>query len=192
MRIPMLLLAASCVLIGLFAPIALSILQPVVQQVSGLPVNVVHENLGRAAGPLRFVAAIGAAFLGLVIILALLRRILLANRKMEESVTWSCGYAQPTARMQYTASSFAQPLTDLFKPLLGTRKKVSAPSGYFPSDAALKTETPDMFSERIYRPVFTQIGAGLSRLRWLQQGNVQLYVLYIALTLLLLLVWKLW
>jgi len=170
----------------------LSILQPVVQQVSGFPANVVHENLAVAAGPLRLVSIIGAALLGLMIILAVLQRTLLANRKVEESVTWGCGYAQPTARMQYTASSFAQPLTDLFKPLLGTRKKVSAPRGYFPSDAALKTETPDMFSEKIYEPVFVRIGTGLSRLRWLQQGSVQLYVLYIALTLLALLIWKLW
>ena len=192
MRIPMLLLAASCVLIGLFAPVALSILQPVVQQVSELPANVVHENLASAAGPLRLVSTIGAVFLALVIILALLRRALLANRRVEESVTWGCGYDLPTPRMQYTASSFAQPLTDLFKPLLGTRKNVSTPSGYFPSDGTLKTETPDLFSEKIYGPVFTCIGAGLSRLRWLQQGNVQLYVLYIALTLLALLVWKLW
>jgi len=192
MRIPMLLLAASCVLIGLLAPIALSILQPVVQQVSGFPANVVHENLAVAAWALRLVAPIGAALLGLIGFLALLRRTLLANRKVEESITWGCGYALPTARMQYTASSFAQPLTDLFKPVLGTRKKVSAPRGYFPSDAALKTETPDMFSEKIYEPVFMRIGTGLSRLRWLQQGSVQLYILYIALTLLALLIWKLW
>src|SRR5260370_38716903 len=90
---------------------SLSILQPVVQQVSGLPANVVHQNLATAAGPLRFVAIIGAAFLVLVIILALLRRTLLANRKVEESVTWGCGYDLPAERMQYTPSSFAQPLT---------------------------------------------------------------------------------
>ena len=193
MRIPMLLLAASCVLIGLLAPIALPILQPVVQQVSGLPATVVHENLTTsAAGPLRFIAMIGTAFFVLVIILALLRRNLLTNRKVEESATWACGYAQPTARMQYTASSFAQPVTDLFKPLLGTQKNVSAPGDYFPSDAAMKTETPDMFSQKMYEPVFSRIGATLSRLRWLQQGSVQVSVLYIALTLLALLIWKLW
>jgi hypothetical protein len=138
------------------------------------------------------VATIAAAFLALTAILALLRRSLLANRTVEESVTWACGYAQPTAHMQYTASSFAQPLTDLFRPLLGSKKIISKPSGYFPSDAALKTETLDLSSEKIYRPVFTRIGSGLSRLRWLQQGNVQLYVLYIALTLLVLLVWEFW
>ena len=192
MRIPMLLLAASCLLIGLFAPIALSILQPVVQQVSGLPATVVHENFTNASGPLRFVAIIGTAFLALIFILALFRRSLLANRKVKESSTWGCGYAQPTPRMQYTASSFAQPLTDLFKPLLGTTKKISVPSDYFPSESALKTETPDMFSQNIYEPVFSRIGEALSRLRWLQQGSVQIYVLYIALTLLALLIWKLW
>ncbi len=192
MRVPMFLLATSCVLIGLLAPMALSILQPVVQQVSGLSANIAHENLASAAGPLRIVAGIGAAFLALVIVLVLLRRTLLAKRKVDQGVTWGCGYNFPTARMQYTASSFAQPLTDLFKPLLGTKTNVSTPSGYFPVDAALKTETPDMFSEKIYGPLFTRIGSGLSRLRWLQQGSVQLYVLYIALTLLALLVWKLW
>jgi hydrogenase-4 component B len=192
MRIPMLVLAVGCVLIGLLAPMVLSILQPLVHQVSGLPLDAVRENLGSAAGPLRLVATVGAALLVLIAILALLRWSLLANRKVEESVTWGCGYAQPTARMQYTASSFAQPLTDLFRPLLGTKKIVSTPSGYFPSDAALKTETLDVSTEKIYRPVFAGIESGLSRLRWLQQGNVQLYVLYIALTLLVLLVWEFW
>jgi hypothetical protein len=192
MRIPMLVLAVGCGLIGLLAPMVLSILQPLVHNVSRLPLDAVRENLGSAAGPLRLVATVGAALLVLIAILALLRRSLLANRKVEESVTWGCGYAQPTARMQYTASSFAQPLTDLFRPLLGTKKIVSTPSGYFPSDAALKTETLDVSSEKIYRPVFAGFSSGLSRLRWLQQGNVQLYVLYIALTLLVLLVWEFW
>ena len=32
---------------------------------------------------------------------------------------------------------------------------------------------------------------GLSKVRWLQHGNVHIYVLYIALTLIALLVWKL-
>jgi hypothetical protein len=35
------------------------------------------------------------------------------------------------------------------------------------------------------------VGWVLARMRWLQQGRIQLYVLYIALTLLVLLVWKL-
>ena len=40
-------------------------------------------------------------------------------------------------------------------------------------------------------PVFAGLERTLAPLRWLQQGRVQLYVLYIAFTLLVLLVWKL-
>jgi len=45
--------------------------------------------------------------------------------------------------------------------------------------------------EAVYRPLFAGVDCALARLRWLQHGNVHLYVLYIALTLLVLLVWKL-
>jgi hypothetical protein len=43
----------------------------------------------------------------------------------------------------------------------------------------------------MYRPVFERINEWLSRLHWVQHGKVQLYVLYIAVTLIVLLVWKL-
>jgi len=135
---------------------------------------------------------IGAlTFLLVTAALVLLRRSLLGGRKVGTSATWGCGYARPTPRMQYTASSFAQPLTDLFRPLLGTRKRIVPPNGLFPVGAALKTETPDLTHEEMYRPMFERANDWLSQVRWLQHGKVQLYVLYIAITLVVLLVWKL-
>ena len=110
---------------------------------------------------------------------------------MDLATTWDCGYGQPGPRMQYTASSFAQPLTDLFRPLLGTRPTASLPQGLFPRAASFSTDTPDLYRERLYRPIFGGIARTLSAFRWLQHGRVQLYVLYIGLTLLVLLVWKL-
>jgi hypothetical protein len=82
-------------------------------------------------------------------------------------------------------------LSDLFQLLLGTRLRLSPPTGFFPEAASLSTETPDVCRERVYRPVFTGLGRGLSAFRWLQHGRVQLYVLYIALTLFILFLWKL-
>ncbi len=93
--------------------------------------------------------------------------------------------------MQYTASSFAQPLTSIFQLLLRTRSHHSMMPGLFPRAASLTTETDDLSRTRLYQPLFVGIGRGLSSLRWLQHGQVHLYVLYIALTLLVLLVWKL-
>ncbi|MGA9452845.1 MAG: proton-conducting transporter membrane subunit [Verrucomicrobiia bacterium] len=189
MRLPMLALAAGCVLIGLFAPAVVGCLQPVLENVTGQRAEIVSEYLISATGPLAFVVIGAVAFLLLLFVLILLRRGLLAGRQVEQSVTWGCGYAQPTARMQYTASSFAQPLTDLFRPLLGTRKKVVPPRGFFPTEAALETVTPDLTHEEMYRPMFERLNEWLSQVRWLQHGKVQLYVLYIAVTLIVLLVW---
>jgi NADH:ubiquinone oxidoreductase subunit 5 (subunit L)/multisubunit Na+/H+ antiporter MnhA subunit len=190
MRLPMQLLAAGCVGIGLFAPVVVGCLRPVLANVTAQPPDVIGENLAMAASPLTFVVIGSVVFLLLVAMLVLVRRGLLANRPVEAGVTWGCGYLRPTARMQYTASSFAQPLMELFRPLLGTKKKVLAPRGLFPAAAALKTETPDLSREEMFRPMFERANEWLARLRWLQHGNVQLYILYIAVTLIVLLVWK--
>jgi formate hydrogenlyase subunit 3/multisubunit Na+/H+ antiporter MnhD subunit len=191
MRWPMALLAVGCALIGFCAPFVVRSLASVLPLVSGLAPETVGEKLADAVAPLRFVIAGSVAFQVLVAGLAWARRRLLRGRTMAETVTWDCGYAQPSARMQYTASSFAQPLTTLFAPLLRTRCKLTAPEGYFPRAASLSTETPDAARVALYEPAFSGVGWVLARMRWLQQGRIQLYVLYIALTLLVLLVWKL-
>jgi len=190
MRLPMLALAAGCVLIGLLAPTVVGSLKAVLEEVTGLRPEVVSLNLAATKTSLTFVVIGSLTFLLVTVALVLLRRSLLAGRRVEQSVTWGCGYPQPTPRMQYTASSFAQPLTDLFKVLLGTRKRILRPRGFFPPEGSLETITPDISHEEMYRPMFERGKAWLSQLRWLQHGNVQLYVLYIAVTLIVLLVWK--
>ncbi len=190
MRLPMLALAAGCVFIGLLAPVVVGSLQTVLEDVTGLRPEVVSLNLAATKTSLTFVVIGSLTFLVVTVALVLLRRRLLAGRRVEQSVTWGCGYPQPTPRIQYTASSFAQPLTDLFKVLLGTRKRILRPHGFFPPEGSLETITPDISHEEMYRPMFERGKAWLSQLRWLQHGNVQLYVLYIAVTLIVLLVWK--
>ena len=56
---------------------------------------------------------------------------------------------------------------------------------------SLHTHTPDLFRRYVYEPLFVGVAWIASKLRWLQQGRIQLYVLYIALTILVLLIWKL-
>jgi hypothetical protein len=115
---------------------------------------------------------------------------LLAGRTVGAADTWSCGYARPSSRIQYTASSFVQPVTTLFRWLLGSHRQLQRPEGFFPPKASLTTETPDLTHEELFRPGFLKINWGIAKLRWMQQGHVQLYVLYIAITLIVLLAWK--
>jgi NADH:ubiquinone oxidoreductase subunit 5 (subunit L)/multisubunit Na+/H+ antiporter MnhA subunit len=191
MRVPMLVLAAACGCIGFLAPAVVRCLAPVVGQATGLPVETVRGGLAAASGPLTFLTAMAGGLVVVTALLAGLRHWLLSGRRVETSCTWDCGYAQSGPRMQYTASSFAQPLTDLFDPFLQARQRVELPEGLFPRHASFSSETPDLCATRVYGPVFTAIDRGLSTLRWLQHGEVHLYILYIALTLLALLIWKL-
>jgi hydrogenase-4 component B len=93
--------------------------------------------------------------------------------------------------MQYTASSFARPLTLLFRLFLQPRDDIHPPRGLFPTHASLHTHTPDLFRRYLYEPLFQAIAWLALKLRWLQEGHIQVYVLYIALTILVLLIWKL-
>jgi formate hydrogenlyase subunit 3/multisubunit Na+/H+ antiporter MnhD subunit len=190
MRMPLQVLALACVAIGVLSPLLVLGLSPLLSELTGLPGDVVRESLGRGV---RGLTAVTACSLGLVVaagLTAALRRWLLAGREVTTGVTWDCGYAAPSARMQYTGSSFSQPLTALVRTVLRPRGDVVRVSGFFPRAAAFHTETPDVLTDLVYGPTLRGIRRGLSSFRWLQHGRVQLYVLYIALTLLGLLVWK--
>jgi NADH:ubiquinone oxidoreductase subunit 5 (subunit L)/multisubunit Na+/H+ antiporter MnhA subunit len=137
------------------------------------------------------VALAGFALIGLSAILLLVRRALLRRREVRTAVTWDCGYAEPTARMQYTAASFAEPATTLLQPVLRMNDEVRTPQGIFPASASYVTGPTILLRDAVYGRAFAWIASGLGRLRRLQHGHVHLYVLYVALTLLALLVWRL-
>ncbi|MCX5758012.1 MAG: proton-conducting transporter membrane subunit [Candidatus Hydrogenedentes bacterium] len=188
MRWPMIVLAAACVLIGLLAPAVTSSLAPAVQVLMKGSPEVVRASLGIAAHPLSWIVIASVMLVLLTFALAALRKGLLSKRSVGQAVTWDCGYARPTARMQYTASSYAQPLTDFFVSILRTRYRYVRPEGILPLGASFSTEPRDLFWNKFYEPFFERTAGVLAWFRKAQHGRVQLYVLYIALTLLALLV----
>jgi formate hydrogenlyase subunit 3/multisubunit Na+/H+ antiporter MnhD subunit len=186
---PMLVLATACLLAGLFSPYVLALLTPVVRQLTGQTGAAVESASGVGVGALSAIGWAAFSLLVLVGILAMVRKVLLSGREVGSSATWGCGYARPTARMQYTGSSFVQPVLDFFAPLVRTRTQAEEPSGLFPTRATLATQTTDLPKEYLYVPLFRSAGQLLGKLRWLQHGYVHLYILYVGATLVALLVW---
>jgi formate hydrogenlyase subunit 3/multisubunit Na+/H+ antiporter MnhD subunit len=192
MRAAMLLLAGACFVVALTGPIWPSVYRSSIVAIA--PAS--FQDAGQAAAeqtrfPLIIVCASSWAFLAMVGLLAMVRRNLLSGRRVDRVPTWDCGYAVPTPRMQYTASSFASPLLLLFRMFLRPRISLHPPTDLFPKQASFESETPDVFRECLFQPAFTAIAWTASKLRWFQHGRIQLYVLYIALTILVLLIWKL-
>jgi formate hydrogenlyase subunit 3/multisubunit Na+/H+ antiporter MnhD subunit len=188
MLTPMIACAALCCIIGLLGPIAAGKSAAVALSLFGL-----KSPPEFASVSVLLVKTCGVlwALTILITVFYFVRNLLLRNRSVRTEVTWDCGYSAGTSRMQYTASSFAQPIIDLFAGVLGTEKSGRIPEKYFPAKAEFSSETPDAGNERIYRPIFSHVTSFLARFGILQQGRIQIYVLYIVIALMTMLFWRL-
>ena len=186
----MVVLAAACLAIGLGAGAALRLVEPAVTQLAG-PTAALDGNPVDGLFPISATALLLALLAGMVV-LALARRRLLAKRPVRETVTWDCGYAAPTASMQYTATGFAQPLTQAAEGILRPRVESQLPQGVYPASGAYHADTPDVARRVLFDPLFRAAAERLGQLRWLQQGRVHWYVFYLVAVLALLLGWALW
>ncbi len=187
--LPMLILSFLCICIGLLAPLTLYLVLPPLQTLVGFPVQIGYSTVG-VLQILSIITLLFALLIVLATMFYLIRRKLPRGTEESTAGTWDCGYAEPTARMQYTASSYAQPLTELFQPLLGTKQHGKKVEGFFPAQADFHSETPDAAREKLFTPIFVLVNRLISPFRKVQHGNLNGYLLYIAITLIVLLVWK--
>jgi hydrogenase-4 component B len=116
--------------------------------------------------------------------------LLALTRRAPTALTWDCGYAAPTARMQYTASSTARGVVGLFG--WAMRPVIHAPRPFtlFPFAAAFESHVPDTVLDRALLPALRGARWVLGFARYFQHGRMQLYLLYLGVTLVALLAWS--
>lgn len=185
----MTILALLCIVIGFAGPVVVPALAGIVAEVSGLSAGQVGLALSPLSDPLRTATIVFLALAGLVVVLWLWRRWQLTCAGVRSAPIWGCGFQHPTPRMQYTASSFAQPLVAQFRLLIANREALAAPSGYFPTAASFTSDAGDPFLRLLFVPTFRWFRRVAARLNVIQHGHIHLYVLYVAATLVALLVW---
>jgi formate hydrogenlyase subunit 3/multisubunit Na+/H+ antiporter MnhD subunit len=178
MLVPMLLLAGSCVVLGLFPGLALV---PASMIASGL----VPASAGAGVAAVSWTAdaaritLLGFGLLLLATVGLWLRRRLARGAAPTLAATWGCAAGWATARMQYTASSYAAPLLAAFGPLAGVREH-RAPAAYHSS-------AEDPIQDRAVLPFWRLLGRTGQRLRGIQGGRLRWYLSWIILTLVALL-----
>ena len=185
---PMAVLALACAALGLAAPVVVPALAGVTGQLAGCDAA---PGLRQALWPLHGLALLVGGVLLALLMVSLTRRALLARREVRESETWGCGYTAPTARMQYTATSFSAPLTRFFNGILRMTQSGPQVTGCLPGPARTATHAPDVFERALFRVPARWTMARMNVLRRFQHGRMNLYILYIALTLAALMLWKL-
>ncbi|MEB4207602.1 proton-conducting transporter membrane subunit [Mycobacterium sp. 94-17] len=98
---------------------------------------------------------------------------------------WSCGADDLTARMQYTATSFAEPLQRVFDDVLRPDTDIEithvAESRYYAERIVYRTRIADAIEERCYAPVLRAVTDAATMMRRAHTGSVHLYLAYGAL-----------
>ena len=131
---------------------------------------------------------LGVLFLSVLFLLYRIRNSILKRRSVDSSPTWDCGYILPSPRMQYTGSSFSQPILRLFRGLLQIKEAFHWEGRLFPTSASYASKLYDVAMRTVYEPILRSITKVATRIYGLQEGRNQVYILYIALTLLILMV----
>lgn len=185
---PMGVLAACCFLIGLAPQLVAPILQ---QGVSAWAPELrdTAPRLDRLA-PLNQISAMALLLIGTLTLVGAGLWSRFRSTVVDQDATWGCGYAAPTSRMQYTSSSFAQMLVGMFGWVLRPRTRKPRNLPLFPQHAAFQSDVPDPVLEDFVLPTFRFGGWLFSWFRIFQQGNIQLYLLYIFVALIVLLLWR--
>jgi hydrogenase-4 component B len=191
MRLPQYALASLCVLVGLFPQVPIRVLARATSILSGaipaaslqLPVALLDPSFSQLSA----ISCAMVAFAGLLSVF--LGRTWRASKP--QNPTWDCGYAAPSVRMQYSASSIADDLVGMFSTLL--RPKVHQPNltGPFPKPARFQSHVPEVVLELLVLPTLRGIVRAAELLRFIQRGTVHLYLFYMLLTLIVMLaVWR--
>jgi hydrogenase-4 component B len=186
-RIPMFILVAFIVFIGLFpAQIVRMMRVPLGSFVTGTDLDAIVSSFSRT---LTNVSGISAIFAGTIFLILLIRWLVQRNVSIEAAETWGCGYVAPNTRMQYSANSFARTFRKLFHPLVYVKKSKISIDDVFPQQSySYKSHSTDRIEDRLISAPLAKLVQFIGRFRIFQNGNTQSYLMYAFLFIIIVLI----
>lgn len=184
------LLALSCLLLGIGAPLITPRLAAVSSSIVGGAVSV---NAGLSIFPGSTAQGIFSPPLTALLILGtlLLPVLLVISRSSHlpsrvDLSPWACGYSY-SSEMACNSRSFAQPLQIILRPIYQARTLRREKKGYFAVRVGHLTQYDDIWKRCFGSPLVRAIQSISKGLQLLHLGNVRLYCSYIILVLVVLL-----
>ena len=193
----MTLVAAACAVFAV-APLLLGpALRQVLAALPGVSGDVAGPLLGSVLSLPGIAGSISPGLLATAFVLAVLVALGLANwgarhrPAAEVSALWASGANSLSPRMQYTATSFAEPLQRVFDDVLRPDTDVEVThfteSQYLIEKVSYRTQFADPVEERFYTPVVRAVSTVAEWVRRAHTGSIHLYLTYGAVGLLLVL-----
>lgn len=202
MLIGMGFLASLCLIFGVMPFLVIRLLSPVTFSLIGvetIPILGGYRWLSMFSSLGQGLSLGSTSLSPLIVLLVLLLGILLAymmifrNGKrggVRISETWNCGMML-TPKMEYTATSFSQPIRRIFRTIFQPTKEINKEyvhKPYFTSRVKYTGEIKPIFEDILYRPQFKYFLKLANKVRVLQSGSIQLYLGYMFVALIVLLI----
>jgi hydrogenase-4 component B len=184
------LLALGCIATGLAGPWLARGLGTVANQLAGIAGTSQqgNESLVLGSGGSMSPLVVAGALLLLAPLPWLLARAFWGANQRQRGEIWTTGVLH-RASMQYTAASFAKPIRLFFSRVLLPERTVDVAyhgASPLPRLVSYSGRVPALFEERLYEPTRAAALWMAGRIRLLQAGSVQLYLLYMMAVLVLL------
>ncbi|MBK7334364.1 MAG: hydrogenase 4 subunit B [Betaproteobacteria bacterium] len=187
-RLALSLLAAGCVLLGIFPGFVIHTLDPV-------NVLLVGSAVGEAAGNWLMLAPFGedrSSYSPLIVLVVIVAVVLVTMQvvhryyhgRVRRADPWDCGYPLQTPRMQDTAEGFGQPVRQVFEPFFRIERELPSP---FDAKPRYQVDASDPWWHWIYVPVARAAELAARFVGLIQQGRISVYLTYSFVTLLALL-----
>jgi hydrogenase-4 component B len=197
MRAGMLMAGATCLGLGILPATFIDWVDIIAEQYVGSTISLSASQYGWMwLTPVSYERASYSGitvFIGILVVVAATYLLLHVKPGMiRRSHIWDCGFRKINNRMQYNATSFAQPIRRIFGFLFSIKERIEqaphAGHNAFPKKVHYYLSVRDRIWKWLYKP-FVDSSFWLSRQAGkLQQGHIQTYLIYSFITMLTLLV----
>lgn len=129
---------------------------------------------------LRVVGWINMTFILLLTTIIAIRWLVSRKRSTEIQPTWGCGYNAPIPKAQYTGSSFSRSFTSLFNFFIPEKKNYQKVDkvNLFPARRSFSSFYLDFIESYLINPVVNRLRYSMNYFQFIQNGQIQAYVLY--------------
>ncbi len=129
------------------------------------------------------IASIGMITLGFIALLGIvigIRWLIVRNRLSVRAETWGCGYVAPVPKAQYSGQSFTRSFGLLFSFMVKERKKDKKipKNEIYPGHRSFSTYYIDVLEKYFIIPLVKRLTFTLNYFQFIQNGQIQSYVLY--------------
>ncbi len=180
MRAPQYFIVAIMLSIGLFPQFYFSVTLQLIQSVLPASSQINFQDFNPMLSLMGNVGKYSMLFLVLLVFIYFFRNYFVKRHPIQKTETWGCGYVAPNVQMQYSGKSFSKSLGKLMGIVVNEKKKyIEIEAGeIFPQTRSHNSHFVDFFENSIVDKVTKWLLKFLNYFQFIQNGKVQMYVIY--------------